>query len=476
MAEPRHAPRRRGWGSVRLRVTLAVTALFAVAMAVGSWALVQSVENSLVDQVRADDRPALEKFAQLITSAPGRNAARFVTGEPTPVAVIDQTGNIEVAREISPGQTTYWALGPASSTLDPQLVAGSVRTDLVVDTPAGELTLVALTPMDLIHDSTSTVTHALMLAVPSLVILIGVLAWFTTGRALRPVVSMARRVDEISASTLHERLPVPATDDEVAALADTMNAMLDRLEDSATRQMRFISDASHELRSPVAAIRTELEVGLLHPEGTEWIEAARNVLAEDERLERIVADLLTLARSDEQATSRATAARASATTVAGPIVAAEAARARRVPVDVWEGPIDTGTGPLQRADLPDAPPAGAGSLHVTVAAHDLERALRHLLDNAARHARSQVRVGVSSNAGWVLVSVDDDGPGVAPDDRARIFERFGRLDEARSRDAGGAGLGLAVVARLVGAAGGRVWVEDGPLGGARFVLALPPAP
>ena len=474
---PPSGPRRRGWGSVRVRVALGVTVLFAMAMAFGAWALVRSVERSLVSQVRADDRATLEMFAAEISNVPNDRVGIFITTTAVPF-FIDKEGGVGIARGIgTPGQSTYWALGPSAGEIDPTFTEGAVRTELVVPTRAGDMTLVALTPVSIIDESVTTVRRALLLAVPSLVFLVGVMAWFTTARALRPVGTMTKRVEDISGSNLHERVPVPSTDDEITDLARTMNAMLDRLEDSATRQRRFVSDASHELRSPVAAIRTELEVALLHPDGTDWRDVAHNVLAEDERLARVVADLLTLARSDEQAASRAQAAKVGVVTVVGPVVDAEARRSRRVPVEVREGGVAPSPLPVVDAPaaLPAAPPATAGSLGVAMAGHDLERVLRHLLDNAARHARTSVVIGIDAKDEWVRVSVDDDGPGVAPDDRERIFERFGRLDEARSRDAGGAGLGLAVVARLVGAAGGRVWVEDSPLGGARFCVAIPAA-
>lgn len=492
------APSRSGWGSVRLRVTMAVTLLFALAMAGGAWALVGAVERSLVNQVRGDDRATLEMLGQSIASSPNERALTFVTTNPVPVELVDQRGEVGVARGIgAPGQTTYWALGPSAGDVASGVSNDTVRSELVVSTPVGELTLVALTPVTIIDESVGTVRGALLLAVPSLVVLVGVMAWVTTGRALRPVRTMTRRVDEISGSTLHERVPMPSTDDEISDLARTMNAMLDRLEDSATRQRRFVSDASHELRSPVAAIRTELEVSLLHPEGTDWEEVARNVLAEDERLGLIVADLLTLARSDEQASSRAAAARDHTATPVGPVVEAEARRTRRVPVEVREwgtvpGPVVTVAGRVGAvphvsdtrgiatdlvagASMPSGPPAGAGATSVGLAPDELTRVLRHLLDNAARHATTSVEVGLTRDGEGVRISVDDDGPGVAPADRQRIFERFGRLDAARARDAGGAGLGLAVVARLVGAAGGRVWVEDAPSGGARFCVVLPAA-
>lgn len=450
---------RRSLGSLRVRVTLSVTFVFALAMAVGAWALVQAVEGSLTDEVQADDRATLESLARSFGSTPADQLTVFVATEPVPVRLVDRRGSVGVGQGYAyPGETTFWAVGAgAASRIDGELGDAFdddvVVSQLRVETRVGDITLVAATPIERVRNGVRSVQSALLLAVPSLVVLIGMAAWFITGRALHPVAGLTRRVGEITDSTLGERLPVPATDDEIAQLATTMNAMLDRLDEASRRQRQFVSDASHELRSPVAAIRTEVEVALLHPEGVDWAEVARGVLAEDERLAGIVDDLLTLARSDEQKTAPPPLAPAGVVAV----VVAEAGRARRHPVVVESPP------PL------DAVTVGMG-------ADDLTRVVRHLLDNAARHAQSSVRVAVEEGgAGLVRVVVDDDGPGVPPGERERIFERFGRLDEARSRDAGGAGLGLAVVRRLVGRVRGRVWVEDGPLGGARFVVEVPTA-
>lgn len=323
-------------------------------------------------------------------------------------------------------------------------------TSVPVGSASGDLSLVAVSSLDDVRQSVDALVQGLWVGIPVLVLLIAVAAWVMTGQALRPVAAITSRAEAITASTLHERVPEPRSRDEVAHLARTVNAMLDRLEWSATRQRQFVSDASHELRTPVSSIRTEMEVALLAPESTDWPEAARSVLAEDARLERIVGDLLTLARFDEQpAVDHAGDVDLDA------VVEAEVGRARRLPVTV------------------DLVPA-----RVQGRVDELSRMVGHLLDNATRHARSAVAVALrpSITGGGrpqILLTVDDDGPGVAVDQRLTVFERFGRLDDGRARDSGGAGLGLAVVRRVAERHGGSVAVTDSALGGARFEVRLP---
>ncbi len=296
--------------------------------------------------------------------------------------------------------------------------------------------------------SIDKIRSVLWVTMPLLVVVAAAATWFLTGRALSPVRRMTRQVGVISGGTLHERVAVPGTGDEIQELGSTMNAMLDRLEADDQRLRQFVSDASHELRSPVAVLRSEAEVALRADSAVETSELAEGVLGESLRLERIVADLLVLARGDE--------ARTPTNTIAidlDDVVLAEAARRRRVPVDVQS--------------------VSAGRVRGT--REGCERVLVHLLDNAARHADTAVTVGLATADGTVTLTVDDDGPGIPETDRARIFERFTRLEAARTRDTGGAGLGLAVVAATVASMGGTVAVADAPGGGARFVMTVPAA-
>lgn len=287
--------------------------------------------------------------------------------------------------------------------------------------------------------------RGMAIGVPLLLLLLAVLVWLVVGRALAPVEAIRLEVDEIGAEGLHRRVPVPTTDDEVARLAGTMNSMLDRLEAGAARQRQFVSDASHELRSPLASIRAQVEVALAHGEPDGWASVGAGVLAEGSRMEALVDDLLALARLDEGAGPRRERFDL------GDLIAEEAALVRDAVVDV------SGVRPV----ILEADPAA------------IRRVLRNLLANASRHARRQVTVRAAEQDGTVTILVDDDGDGLDPADRERVFERFTRLQAARSRDAGGAGLGLAVVRGIVESHGGVVRVDASPQGGARFAVDLP---
>jgi diguanylate cyclase (GGDEF)-like protein/PAS domain S-box-containing protein len=277
-------------------------------------------------------------------------------------------------------------------------------------------------PVGNVRSSVAGLAQDLWIATAVFSLLAMAVTWRVTGRALRPVEDITRRVEEISAAGSGDRVPEPASRDEIGHLARTVNTMLDRLDGAALAQRQFVADASHELRSPLAVIRTEVEVGLAHPARTDWPATAAAVLQETDRLELLVDDLLVLARHDERPTPTA-----DTTCDVEEVVLAEAARQRRVPVDT----------------------GGVLAGRVAARSGDITRVVRHLLDNATRHAAAAVRVELRAVDGKVVLHVDDDGDGIPEADRTRIFERFARLDDSRARDAGGAGLGLAVVAAVV---------------------------
>ena len=298
---------------------------------------------------------------------------------------------------------------------------------------------------DGIQRSVDRVRTALWLAVPLAMLLTGVLTWLLAGRALRPVRAITTQTGRIRASTLHERVPVPRSNDEIAGLAVEMNTMLDRVHREDERRRQFVADASHELRSPIAAIRIQAEAAAASTESSEVAELATGVLGEAERMGGLVDDLLSLARHDEELIPPGTVLDLD------DVVLTEAHRPRRVPVEV----------------------RGVSAGRVSGRAEELSRVVTHLLDNAARHAATRVTVSLDTIDGQVHLRVDDDGPGVPPEERERIFERFVRLDEARHRDGGGAGLGLAVVASVVRSNGGSVTVSASELGGAAFEVVFP---
>jgi signal transduction histidine kinase len=275
-----------------------------------------------------------------------------------------------------------------------------------------------------------------------------VLAWFLTRGALRPVGRMTAQVASMTPAAARdgERVPLPGTRDELGELAVQLNELVDRVVEGDLRQRRFTADAGHELRSPLAVLRSEAEQALTPGSTIGRDELAETVLVETLRLQGLVEELLVVARLDERAD-----------------------HVEGEPVDIDDVVLSEAR--RLRSSCLDLHAVGAG--RVLGDAELLTRAIRHVLGNAIRHATSRVSVSVRAEDGWVNVQVDDDGSGVSETDRERVFERFVRLDEGRSRDAGGAGLGLAVVAEVIRSHGGHVAVLDSPSGGARFVLQLP---
>jgi signal transduction histidine kinase len=434
--EERRRPFRFWPQTVRARITVVATLAFAIAISAVAFGLVSLVRNNLNDSIEATNQRQLDQLQTQLQAAIERGD--FQGPGPNRQIYCCVTG--------PDGQLHYYSAAP-------QRDSGFENAQRQIQTTAGNITLVAQQSLASVDDTVNSVSQALLLAVPGLVILMGLAIWYVTGRALRPVEDIRLEAEEITGTTMHRRVPEPATDDEVGRLARTMNAMLARLETSAQKQRQFVSDASHELRSPLASIRTNLEVALRNEESTDWSEVARRVLAEDERMEDTVAELLELARLDE--------AEAPLPIDTLPdvdldeVVADLAITPRRVPVDTTK--------------------VSAGRVHGRE--DQLSRAIRNLIDNAARHASEKVAVTLTTDEHTARVElfVDDDGAGIAPEDRSRVFERFTRLDEGRARDAGGLGLGLALVKGIVESHHGTVTIEDAPLGGARFTVSLPAA-
>ena len=277
--------------------------------------------------------------------------------------------------------------------------------------------------------------NALLITFPLLLGALAAVAWRVIGWTLRPVEQLRAGAEQISRTgrlsgpARGERLPVPPAADEIRALAVTLNEMLDRLADAQERQRSFVADAAHELRSPLASIQAQLEVaGRLGDGGT----LPSDLMPDVKRLTGLVEDLLLLARADADTKPPA----------------------RLTRVDACEFLADL-TGSYSGARVPVALVANRPVM-IMVDAYELQRAVGNLVDNAVRHARTQVEIAARVEQSWAVISVSDDGPGIAPEDRERVFERFTRLDDARGRNSGGAGLGLAIVRELVIRAGGTV--------------------
>jgi signal transduction histidine kinase len=451
---PRHWRRR---GTVRIRTTLAATAILALALLVGGVAMLTLLRRSLVRNmddvadIRADDIAALVAEQQLPrTLALEDDAVGQVVDEHG--VVVAASRNIRGAGPIAdvppPG------VDPVARTVnDLPGVDGSYRLLAQRATsPDGPVTIYVGTNLEPVHDTLVLVRASLLVAAPLLLTLVASMTWATVGRALMPVEAIRLQVAELSNRDLDRRVPVPPGGDEIGRLATTMNAMLGRLHAAADRQARFVADASHELQSPLAAARTDLEVALAHPEATCWTATARALLEEHRHMERLVADLLFVARADGDGHPSAPPS----------------------PVDLHEVVLEE-VARVNGGDRVRIDTDAVQSAVVRGRPGDLRRAVRNLLDNAQRHARTTVTVGLRDDGDTASLAVEDDGPGVPHQDQRRIFERFTRLEEGRGRATGGTGLGLAIVKEIVEQHHGQVSIRNRPGGaaGARFVVTLP---
>jgi signal transduction histidine kinase len=442
---------RRSFGTVRVRTTAVAVIVVGVALVVAAVAMVVLLRRSLTADVGA----AAELRAEAVADALGsedEEAALSAGGEDEFVQVVDSSGKVVASSDNLAGEEAVARLRPGGSE---RLEAVPFDDDpFLVIAISGEeagapLVVMAGRSLEEVTESTSAVVGLLAAGVPLLLLIVGLVEWRIIGRALAPVESIRSEVEAISTRELHRRVPDPPGTDEIARLATTMNRMLARLERGQERERRFVSDASHELRSPVTTIRQHAEVALAHPDGTSLEELAEVVLEEDVRLQKLVEDLLLLSRMDE----------GSLTPSWGPVdlddlVFEEAERARGV-----------------RNLRVDVSRVSAG--RVSGDRRKLATIVRNLTDNAARHASGAVAFSLGREGDDVVLGIEDDGNGIPPDERERIFERFVRLEEARDRDSGGSGLGLAIVAEIAQVHGARVSVQAGDLGGARFEVRFP---
>jgi signal transduction histidine kinase len=438
-------------GSVRAQATLVAVLVVGAALVVGGIALVLALGRILRAGVETAALLRAEEIAAIIETGDRPPVLAVAEQDEQLIQVLDHEGVVVASSRnvralppvvrLAPGEKAEIEV-PIDEEVFLAVAAGA-------ETPRGTLTVIVARALGDVIEATRVLASLLAAGIPLLTLLVATTTWRLVGRALRPVEAIRREVDQISGSELHRRVPAPPERDEIGRLAATMNRMLDRLERAQLRLRRFIADASHELRSPVATIRQHAEVALAHPERATMAELAETVLAEDLRLQGLVDDLLVLAKADEHT------------------------------LDLHRRPVDLDDLVFEEArhlrassgHQIDTSAVSAGRVSADPAA--LRRVLRNLADNATRAARTRISLGLSELDGLVVLTVDDDGPGIPATERERVFERFVRLDESRARNDGGNGLGLAIVAELVAAHGGSVAIAEGDLGGARFVVTLP---
>lgn len=431
--------------SLRLRIALIASVVLTIGLVVGALGLstlfvrarvaavdvsVDAVATTIRDIVAAGELPA-----PLPGPAAGTTLAQVVDAAGTVLAATP--GASRVLPLLPPDQLTASRGGrrtftTSTSTFGPAPLRVAVEQTLYRGVP---VTVVTAVPFADVRDTLLALRRVMFVVVPLLVLAVALATWLAVGSALQPVDELRAAADAVglSAAGTAAGLPVPAGADELRRLGETLNRMLLRLHQATARQREFITDAAHELRSPIASVRTQLEVALATPTDAQmWPVVARDVLTDVERLGRLADDLLLLARLD-----------------------GDGAVVRSLEVDLAELAGQGGSPAWVRGD-PIA----------------LQRLVDNLVANARKHADT-VQVAVSVGRGAVTVTVDDDGPGVPAPDRERIFERWVRLDAARSRDDGGSGLGLPIARSIARAHGGGVHLEDSPLGGLRAVVTLP---
>ncbi|MFF3437507.1 sensor histidine kinase [Streptosporangium sp. NPDC002721] len=496
--------------SLRFRLTAVASAVLAVALVVSAYVMITVLGNALLATI---DDSIYQRARETVSLADaGRLPDEMTSPDGTLLQVIDGRGRIthtttgtdRLVPLLDAGERAAAVGRGEARFLDgkPYGIPHVLRVR-VLSADRGQ-TVIAARPFSEVQTSISTAGHVLVVGTPLLLILLAGASWVIIGGTLRPIAALRRGADEISDTARSRRLPVPEARDEVHSLATTLNAMLARLEKAGVRQRALVSDAAHELRSPLASIRLQLEVALGHPEGQDWRETAEGVLEDTMRLSRLAEDLLSLARLDERG---GTPARGEPVELDQLVAQTVERYGEAVTVRIAGEPdygsdhgLDRepdhgpnhklGNGPNHGPER--APGGGTGHepgtarepgngsesrpesrpLRVTGDAMDLSRVLVNLVDNALRHTSAPVLVELRAEGADAVLTVTDDGPGIPETDRERVFDRFTRLDSARSRDEGGAGLGLAIVRETVHAHGGAVHLEDASPG-LRAVVRLP---
>ncbi|WP_440071589.1 sensor histidine kinase [Streptosporangium sp. OZ121] len=475
--------------SLRFRLTAVASAVLAVALVVSAYVMITVLGNALLATI---DDSIYQRARDTVSLADaGRLPDEMTSPDGTLLQVIDGTGRITHTTTGTDRLVPLLGAGERAAAIGmgearfldgkPYGIPHMLRVR-VLSADRGQ-TVIAARPFSEVQTSISTAGHVLIVGTPLLLILLAGASWVIIGRTLRPIAALRRGADEITDTARSRRLPVPEARDEVHSLATTLNAMLARLEKAGVRQRALVSDAAHELRSPLASIRLQLEVALGHPEGQDWRETAEGVLEDTMRLSRLAEDLLSLARLDERG---GTPARGEPVELDQLVAQTVERYGEAVTVRIAGEPErEPGNAPGAAGDGPESGPGtaggpgsgprsgpGSGPVRVTGDALDLSRVLVNLVDNALRHTSAPVVVELRAEGADAVLTVTDDGPGIPEADRERVFDRFTRLDSARSRDEGGAGLGLAIVRETVHAHGGAVHLEDASPG-LRAVVRLP---
>jgi signal transduction histidine kinase len=443
---------------VRSRAALAATGIVILATTMGSGWLIWNQQNMLIRNLDAGAQLRINDIQASLTDKILPYEITIVGDDSSFVQLLDYKGNILSSTKNIAGEAAV-IIPPVSTSQKSGSVMSANRRIVAFDNlnfrivvkqvvvRSSAYSILVGYSLEKTQNSMSYLKKLLLILNAIITLFVYLATWFVTGRALRPVEKMRSEVDKLSTNELSNRVSVPKSDDEIGRLGKTLNSMLDRVELSDQKQRRFISDASHELRNPLAGMRTQLEVDLMYPDATKTAETRESLLKSTLRLQELTEDLLVLAVTDSNKLQ----------TQLGLV---ELGKVIRDQVETLKFSPDVEV---------DTSQVGNGTVWGDES--QLRRVFINLMDNANRFAKSSIQVSLSCQEGKVFLEVFDDGPGIPSTDEERIFERFSRLDNSRSRSQGGTGLGLAIVKEIVLAHRGDIRLSHDRKG-AHFVITL----
>jgi signal transduction histidine kinase len=464
-------PTMQRWG-VRARVTIAASSVLAAVLAIGAVALVALLHQSLVANLDSAASTRARDLSSLVSNDSLPETLPAQADDSSLIQVVDASNSVRSASANVVGEAPILRAHPEGSS-DTFLTISSLpvgnRSESFrvavhpVTTSSGPGWIYVATSLAQAEAATNSLSWALGVALPALLAVVALTISLSVGRSLRPIEKI--REQAVSMGTdLSQRVPVPRSHDEVSRLAVTVNQLLERLEQSARKQTRFVGDASHELRSPLAALRAQVEVALAQRDHADAVDTLERVESQAVRMTDLIEDLLFLARTDE-------------------------GRQRRSfePVDLDEVVLEE-FHRLEALNTVAVRIVRLDAARTSGSRRDLSRMIRNIGDNAARHAGTEVSIALTVEGASAAITMSNDGPPIPAEDRQRVFDRFTRLDGARSRrnGEGGSGLGLAIAQEIAVAHGGHIsalpmrdvtvgveFIVTIPLGGAVDALRKP---
>lgn len=454
-------------GGIRARVTTSATLVVALTLIAAGALLLLLMHQSLIDGIDAGLASRADQVAAQAGTANGIRGTISATAQQSSlVQIVDAHGKVVAATANMRDDDNDYE-NPVLST--PPAIVRTVSSTLTnspldrggefrvlakpITLPNGQGWLYVATSLNPVEAATGSLIVLFAIGLPVLLVIVGFTVWRAVAQALKPVERIRKQASAISALDLTQRVPVPSSMDEIGKLAMAMNQMLDRLEGSAIRQNQFIGDASHELRSPLTALRAQVDVALARPDAADPMRVLGIVHEQVTRMSMLTEDLLFLARSTEVAPQVLTA-----------------------PVDLDELLLAE-VARLRALGGPQIVVGHVDAARILGSQRDIARALRNVTDNACDHTQTEIRLSLTAQRGVAEIIVTDDGAGLPEADLTRLFDRFARIEDARSRNlsGGGFGLGLAIARQVALSHGGTLTAHDRADGhrGAKFLFRFP---